>query len=277
MRQALLCLLAGLAVLPRPVWAACPSLVAMMGHAEQSILEGRLDDYPALSEQMDRAFACGPVATPQQVARALLVQGVYQHFTGSKQGAQLSFASALRLDPQGWNPNYGDEVEALYRASAAEVNPGVGHLSVLPAPDPSLVVVIDGSSSTLPAKVEVGFHVVQVTKPDGSSLVAERVPVLDAGEQVVLNFGLLPPFAAAGESSAETRRRKPLWPLFAAGGAAALSGGAAVWAQAQDDRLRSAASLDALDEAYGTQRALAATAWTLGGLAAAGVGVWVAW
>lgn len=277
MRCALLFLLTGVLAVPRAARAACPSLVAATDHAEQSILEGRLDDYPALSEQMDSALSCGPAASPRQVARALLVQGVYQHFTGSEDGARLSFASALRLDPQGWNPDFGDEVEALYRASTAAVASGTGELSVLPAPDPALVVVLDGAPATLPATVQVGFHVVQVTEPGGAALAAERALVLGAGEQVVLNLGVLTPPAAVEESGAAAKRAKPLWPLLAAGGAAVLGGGAAVWARAQDDRLRSASSLDALDEAYGTQRTMAATAWTFGGLAAAGLGVWVAW
>lgn len=274
-----LCALA--ALVPATAAAECPAVVLLLDHAEQAILEGRLDDYPALADEVDAAFACGPAASPKQVARAFLIQGAHQHFTGSAEGATLSFASARRLHPDGWNPVYGGELKAIYDASLSQVPDGLGQITVAPEPHPALLAVVDGEVSSLPAAVPVGFHLVQITEVGGPALAAQRALVLDPGESVALNLGPLQPRPVEQPVTATATpagaKKKPLWPLLAAGGAAVLGGGAAWWASAQDAQMETAGSVGDLDAAYGRQQALNATAWTFGGLAAAGVGVWVVW
>lgn len=258
----------------REVRAACPEAApdALLEHAERAVLQGRLEDYPRLQDDLDAALACGAPATPRLVARALQLQGVYHHAQGEIEGAELSFRTAAALAPGLWNEAYGEALRVVFERARNAPPQAPGELSLDPALPASFRAVVDGRAVSLPVAVPVGFHLLQVVGEDGVAVHASRLLVLDPGERVVRTTG---PLRSTTPAPAPSGRR-PAWPLVAAGGAALLGTGAAVLAVRQDAQLRGASSLDALDAAYARQQALSATAWTLGGVAVAGAGVWFA-
>jgi len=253
----------------------CPSMPApaLLSLVEESILEGRLDETAALTATFDAALGCTGAAAPALVARALAIDGLWRHFRGEADGAALAFASAHALDPGAWNPDYGADVQAAWDRAIDATPTGAGTLAVEPALHPDLRPLIDGASVTLPATVPVGFHFVQVVEADGRARYASRALLLDPGEHVTVNTGPLAPLPAGPTPAA----KKPAWPLWTAGGLAALGGGAALWASSTSGALQQADTLDQLDGAYRRQKVLAASAYTLSGLAATSLGVWVVW
>ena len=273
----LLALLALPPALAAPAGEGCPQapLDTLVAEAERSVLEGRLEDTPGALEGVDARLACGPAATPPQVARALLVDGLFRHFSGEAEGAALAFASAHRLDASAFNPDYGAAVRAVYDAAVAAAPSGAGALTLEPALHPELAVVLDGAPVALPAEVPVGLHVLQVVEHDGPAVYAGRPLVLDPGEQVVVNTGPLAPRPITDAPA--PLARKPAWPLLSAGGLALAAGGTALWARSRRGPMSTAPSVDALNTAYGQQKALNAATWTLAGLSTVGLGVWAVW
>jgi hypothetical protein len=253
----------------------CPTMPApaLLSLVEESILEGRLDETAELTATFDAALGCAGAADPALVARALAVDGLWRHFRGEADGAALAFASAHALDPGAWNPDYGADAQAAWERAIAAAPAGAGTLAVEPALHPDLRPLIDGAPVTLPASVPVGFHLVQVVESDGRARYASRALLLDPGEHVVVNTGPLAPLPPGPAPTAH----KPTWPLWTAGGLAALGGGAALWASSTSSALEQAGTVDDLNTAYRRQKVLAASAYTLSGLAAASLGVWVVW
>ena len=253
----------------------CPTVPApaLLSLVEESILEGRLDQTADLTATFDAAMACTTAAEPALVARALAIDGLWRHFRGEADGAALAFASAHALDPGAWNPDYGADVHAAWDRAIDAAPSGVGTLAIEPALHPDLHPLVDGAAVTLPATVPVGFHLVQVVEADGRARYASRALLLDPGELVTVNTGPLAPLPAHAEPSTP----KPAWPLWTAGGLAALGGGAALWATATSTALQESGNLSDLNAAYRRQKVLAASTYTLAGLSAASLGLWVVW
>jgi hypothetical protein len=246
----------------------------LLDHAERAVLEGRFDDYPGLSEQVDASLACGPRVEAPLAARLFLIEGARLHFSGAADGARLAFATAHGIAPELWNLDYGADTRAVYDAAVADRPTGRGTLVLETETAEGWMTAIDGALTPLPAEAPIGYHLVQVLEADGEARYATRVLILDPGERVVIHTG---PLSARPQPVAAVGNRRPAWPLIAAGSAALLSGAAAGLALAQDGQMEAAGTKSDLNAAFGRQKAFAGATWGLAGLAASGVVVWLVW
>ncbi len=124
----------------------------LLDHAERAVLEGRFDDYPGLSEQVDASLSCGPRVEPRLAARLFLIEGARLHFSGAADGARLAFATAHGIAPELWNLDYGADTRAVYDAAVADRPTGRGTLVLETETAEGWMTAIDGALAPLPAE-----------------------------------------------------------------------------------------------------------------------------
>ena len=242
----------------------CPDPLEYVARAGDALLAGQQSEAQAAWDELEANFDCHGLPDAALLSQIWLTEGVRLHVLGDHSGAQWAFASSWRMQPQPWPARFGQTIQAVYDASTGLE--GVARVYMAPLPE-GLRAAVDGERTPLPAEVHAGAHVVQVVTEDDVVLLT-RFVMLPPGEALEVSVdGLVPPQPQA--------RSRPTGWLLGAGAAAALSGGMALLAHRQTAVMDSAASLSALDQAFGRQKTYAGLSYGLAGLSAVGVGIHV--
>lgn len=241
----------------------CPDPGLILDKAESSVVEGRFEDAALLAEETEAAFACGPLAQPEHLARLLNLTAVRLQLEGDTAGAAEAFAAAARVSPATWNPAYGAELRGVRDAAAAAGRGAGGTLTL--APDPGdFQPALDGLEVEVPTPAASGLHLLQVLDTDGRALFGEVVFV-PAGETLLVDTGPL-------VTRVGPRDRRPFPWLLVGAGVFAAGGGASAWlATQQTEGLEGARTLDGLNSAYSAQKTWNLLTWTGAGLCGASV------
>ncbi|MBN2799178.1 MAG: hypothetical protein JXX28_08535 [Deltaproteobacteria bacterium] len=259
--------------------AACDEPAVPLNLAEKAILEARLDEARQALDEVEQVLSCSPPASPALLARLWLMEGAWAQFSGDQGAATEAFASSRALDPGAWDADLGPALHTQYLA--AELPTGGEGSLVLQPPLTTFHAYVDGVRQSFPAELGAGLHLVQVLPPDGEALYA-RVIAVRPGEEVALVHGLregprpvardnnrLPPPPELKPPREPARPSRHLPVLGIGGGVALVAGaGALVGAASQDGAMETAATMEALDAAWGRQQLLG---W--GGYALLGAGL----
>ena len=258
--------------------AACPEPVVATEQTLRALIAGDFVEARATVTQAQAGLTCTP-ATPDLVAKVWLARGALEVLEGSGTAAPW-LAAAHRLAPDSFDARLGPAIrEAWQSATVASAS-----LSI----EPATPALLDGTPVTVfPVACGAGPHLVQVRSPDDTVIFGTVVELLP-GEDALLETNLsaadvarltphdsgpaaapvsVQPSPAASPEGAPgvkppQRHAKGRVALGASAAVSlALGGAAALGAQAQDEAMEAATDLDTLDEAYGRQRLLAATAW----------------
>lgn len=241
----------------------CPEPALILDKAESSVVEGRFDDADQLGAEAEAAFACGPLAEAEQLARLLNVTAVRLHLDGDTAGAAEAFAAAARVSPTTWNEAYGAELRGVRDTAAAAGRGAGGTLTLEPEPG-DFKPALDGVEVTVPSPAASGLHLLQVLDTDGRALYGELVFV-PAGETLLVDTGPL-------VTRVGPRDRRPFPWLLVGAGVFAAGGGASAWlATQQTESIEGARTLDGLEGAYRAQKTWTLLTWTGAGLSGASV------
>ncbi len=160
-------------------WAAepvCPDVDAALAVAEHAAAMADVDRAQEASQAVIEAFACGPEATPEQVARLWLGQAAMLTALGADDAADEALIAAARLSPVTPAAAYGEAMAARHARALAEPTSAVGTLDAFPVPD-GYVASIDGVRSPLPSEVPAGPHLLQIGPKRGPMAFAQAVTV----------------------------------------------------------------------------------------------------
>ena len=218
--------------------AACPDLAESLEAATSSLVAGG-DAQSALAEAELR-LACTEV-DPELLARLWLVHAASRFLAGDTDGAEPFFAAASLASPTTFDERLGPDVRASWETAKLQ---GPGRLVV------DRPVLVDGHKvHKFPHLADSGPHALQSTGMDWA-----KVVLVAPNEELTVS---VPASAApAGKSAAF---------LVVAGVSLAGAGGLAYGATLQSSVMDGAPDVAALEEAHGTQTALA---WSALGLAA---------
>lgn len=135
----------------------CPDREEALQRYEHAVVWDGPDAAEEASERVQAALACGPVASPEEVARLWWAEAALLRALGNEAGAAEATAAARRMHDGPPPAIYG---EALHEGGG-EVEGGDGVLRVFPVPKGHLVAV-DGEVQALPVTVAPGPHLVQI-------------------------------------------------------------------------------------------------------------------
>lgn len=261
--------------------AGCTDPQDLVDVAKTAIVEGRLDDAErAISQVEGSALGCGPSVSADLLARFWLAEGAALAFSGDRESAADSFRAAARVRPGYWNPELGPVAEGWYREAVAAPPLAPGEI-VLAPPPARYHAYLDGTAATFPVGAAAGLHLVEVGPPDGP-MEFGRFVVVDAGQKLVIHTDLVERAPAATLAVAP----EPVYPVapvppipppsdkrapwLAIGGAvlaAGAVGSGVLWA-GENDAMRDATDLEALDAARRNQRVYSGLGYGLAALSA---------
>lgn len=272
------------ALLVGVVHAACDDAPLYIERAEQAVLSGRRQDAARALDDARVAWACGPAAESQVLARYWLAEGALVLADGDPVRARLSFSAAYREAPDFWPVDYGIQSFIQYQAAAQE---WTGEAGIKLHPDPGArQCLLDGRPASFPTACTAGLHLVQIGQDPEAMELAAFVAV-QPGETFLLLTELAPPgetrtdqpaTASAPRPVGHRVRRHPSHPpalLISSGLSAALAGGAAWMAVRQTAVMESTTSEAELHQAFARQQTYAQATWALGGLSATGLGLYL--
>ncbi len=170
--------------------ATCPDREQVTTEATAATIDADLFLARTRLTQLERAFACGPQASPDQLARLWLIEGALSVFAGDTAGADEAFAAAARLSPGLWIEDLGMVLRTHYEHAPRQVH-GTGVVD-LQLPLDGWTVSIDGQTTLVPTEVASGLHLVQVGPDPEHMAFAQMVHVL-TGSQTLIDTGLVPP------------------------------------------------------------------------------------
>ena len=298
------------AILVPMAHAECADFAALVESAEQAVVESRTEDAGATLRQAEAALGCAAVPAPSLLARMWLAEGTRAYMQGDEKVARLAFAAAARVSPELWVESYGPQVKKIYQTAASH-DSVVGSVRIHPNPE-GWSTTLDGEGVDFPFEAASGLHLVQVGHTAERTDYAE-IFFLPPGDTYFILTGLedtpLVSMAAADpeptppepdpevapDATAQADPKpgdpqpldaQPLpdpdpaggsfdSPVFLVlgGAAAAVAGGAAVAALAQDPQMEAAVNVDALDRVFARQRSFATVSYSAAGVAAASIGV----
>ncbi len=182
----------------------CPDPAVSLGRAESDALSYFLADAEAgLAKAMD-AWACGPPATPDHIARYLRIKGLLAHYGEKDDISTMAFAAAKRLGGP-YNDDYGDEVRTLWEeATLPEGEPAT---LVLKGLEEGERVWVDGLPTELSAAP--GFHLLQVAPTEDAARFARLLLAEPAAELVVSVTGVPLPAPAPAPAPAQEPEPEP--------------------------------------------------------------------
>ena len=209
-------------------WAAaqtaCPSRVDALDRLEEAVLTA---DYAAAEAQLEAVittFACGPVASAEQLARLWNLEGALLVFTGETDAAVESFQASRRMS-DAFPEVLGSKLEAVW--SGAPAADGDGEVSVDPKPV-WWTVAVDGAPGPAPRQVPVGLHLVQIG-PSTSDIRLAKVVYVGSGATALVANELVegpPPAPVAAPAAARPADRPPVVSTHTAIGVSAAIGAA---------------------------------------------------
>lgn len=258
--------------------ADCPDLGSATATAVEALVSGRLEAAQASLGQAEAALSCGDPPDREALARLWLAEGAVASVAGQPEDAVEDWQAAARLQPDLWEPRYGEALKADRDAAVAAMGQGGGTIRVDPLPEKTRVL-IDGAEAPDPAPAVEGLHVVQLARRE---VLYGKVVLLGADETLLVHPELPPP-----------PDKKPIGGRIAtlAGGALGVGAGAGllVLASHQDAPMdaalaawrggaRSTADASAeVDHHWALQRAEGGAGYALIGLGVVGIGVGVVW
>jgi hypothetical protein len=237
-----------------------------------------------------------------------LAEGTRAYMQGDEKVARLAFAAAARVAPDLWVESYGPQVKKVYQTAASH-DGAIGSVRIHPDPE-GWSTTLDGVVVDFPVEAASGLHLIQVGHTTERSDYAE-IFFLPPGDTYFILTGLedtpivslaaadpepTPPEPdpdpeATAQASPQPGDPKPLdaqplpdpepagdgfsSPVFLVlgGAAAAVAGGAAIAALAQDPQMETAVNVDSLDRVFARQKSFAYVSYGAAGVAAASVGV----
>lgn len=266
--------------------AGCVDAPPLVAELERAATEGRLGEGEMVKARLLAAFSCGPLATPELLARMWLADAVMLSLRGDEDAATDALAAAAQAAPEVWNDVYGPEFRRRHQA-AQGLAPGVGHIvfdvtveGEAPVGRP-VVTAVDGEVLTdVTPAVPSGLHVAQIGFGRGDVRFAQEVYVVPGQDLVVratlvgvtgaeapVSKGPLIPDEPPAVIPMKTRRFPAF--LVAAGVTGIGAGVTAGAALGQNGAMREATTPSALDDAFRTQKVLGATSYVLMGATAA--------
>lgn len=263
---AVLALLVGLAR------ADCPDRGAVLSEIEAALLEAELDTAAEGLTRFEEALACGEIASAEQLARMWQAEAVLRHLQQRDQAAIDAFSAAARVAPGVWNPDFGVELESLYKAAASRPQ-GIGQLTI----EPELghwEGYVDGKRSSFPTNAIAGLHVVQVLGPDGVGFakhlfLAQKQTFAVETDLAPIEEPWRPEPEPAPPPILEPTARRSVPPLAVASGAlVGLGIGGLIAAKGQDPIMKLASDREALDAAFTRQKVFGYAGYGLIGVGA---------
>ena len=242
----------------------CETPSEVLEHAEQALIDLRLETLPSLESRLQQSWSCGHIARPEDLSRAWLVQAAVHEIQGSQEQAMAAWQAAARLSPETWNPRLGPALRQQYEDASSLPPLPSGTISLTRELSSSLRLYLDGTETMLPTDVATGPHLVQTAgRRYGSSGAA--ILQVASKEHIQLDVDQFPPPPVRARHS---------WSLTTAGASLGMAAGTAWMAKAQSQVMRDAPNQESLDRAFTRQKLLAATSYGLGGLSIAGALTW---
>ncbi len=240
-------------------------------HAESAFAELRVDDFEVSIDQIDLMLECleGPVV-PETAARLHRIQGIVKYAVGDERRATSSLMAARRLDPGHPIPDSLVPPDHPVRQIYDNVDLGQDPTTDVPEPK-SGWLAFDGERG-LGRPLERAT-VVQVFKEDGRAVTARySFP----GDPMPPYPGFRSSMSAdmlGVDAVAEPSRRTPVG-LFVAGGVMLAAGaGGLFMANAQDQAMDDATTVQELDAAFGRQKTFGYAGYALVGTGLVGIGL----
>ena len=247
-----------LLILPSALAAdpACLPAATWISRAREDIVAGDFEAGRGALAQAEASMDC-EVVSPEELGRYWLHNGALLALTGDDAAARHAFAASRRVLPGGWDPTFGDQLHALYVASAD------GTPVSLTVDTNREQITLDGTRvRDWPQTLPGGPHLVQVLQNGDDGVYGHRFFDIQGPGEVQLETG----FPEVPRHLAGTRAHVP-W-LIAAASGVALSGASAGVALWQRSASGSADTLDAVRQHEDVQ---IGAAWTSVGLLGAGV------
>lgn len=231
--------------------AECPDLTVATAAVTDALVAARLEDAHTALSTAEASLSCGPVPTPQAIARLWLAEAALASIEGRADDAADAWAAAARLAPEQWDHRYGEDLRAKRDKAVLAAGRGQGSLQVTPLPDRHSLW-IDGTQRPNPRPATEGLHVVQIANKD---VVYGDLVLLGAGESMTVKATLPAPDAPSPREIG----------AMAGGAGSAVLGGAMLfvantlnsnYSSSVDSYERGALSQpDALQQVQGTHRA----------------------
>ncbi|MCB9679465.1 MAG: hypothetical protein H6737_30450 [Alphaproteobacteria bacterium] len=235
--------------------AACPDLDARLDRVESDV---KLVHTRAAEDSLllaEAALGCGSPASPAQLGRFWVLEGVLATVTRDETRAHDAFSAAARVDPGGYVDQWGPGIREAFDAAAAEADGGTGEILLVPEIGGN-IALLDGGPAPDLNTAPAGVHAIQITDLQNEVLYG-RMIYLAPDQRLVLETGIqtAPYVIDVVESGADRVKQPGL--LVLSGASLAAAGGLAWAADRQNGAMRDATSVKGVDNAFAGQVAFA--------------------
>jgi len=248
-------------------WAQCPNPATLIASAENDIVSFFLVDAEISLDGAVDAYACAPLAQPDELARLWQARGVIRFLRD--EDATLELAASRALAPELWNEDYGEKCHALWLDARSDEE-GTVRFKGLPK---GHWIAVDGRTFNPRQPLSAGPHLFQVV--EGEQPYYARAVEVSRDAPVLVTIPSDGAASVEGEAPPSTDRSvsKPL--LIAGGVGVATSAVLYGLAKAQDASMRDAEDLATLDAAFRRQQVLGYSSYVMaaGGVVSIGVAV----
>lgn len=241
-------------------WAQpCPDPDVLTDSVKEALLSGQLELAEQRMDAVEEALGCSPLPDASFLAKLWLIEGARLYFLEDRFGTEAAFRSAARLAPSLWFPEFGERLRAVYQQAVPHGGEEpTAEIVFGPIPD-RMQGALNGEITTFPTTVPYGAQLVQVIAPDDTARYA-RMLMLPPGESIQIEAPYIEPDPP----------RKRWWLLGASGAALVVAGSAALAAQAQQDNIPNADSLNELEQIQSRQRTFVGVSYGFTGVAVLG-------